>query len=617
MSSAWLTSSGWVRFFSLNDGRPLDPGHRRDRREQPARAPCAPAGPTGGTGPRAPGRGPAPAGPSAISCVLRRMQLAVVGARSARGSRRCSRSRRACPASRCSCGTRPGSCPTCGRPGRLHAGEDAAAPRPACGAADGHGGRRRGGSAVHRRGESSRPARRATGSPAAATAYNRRDGAQRPAARAAARRPARAGHGRHGRSPRSCWTPTWRAGVAARGHRAARRSSRSACATRTRPRGIDAARPRVRRTDDLAATSWSIRTSTSSSRCIGGTDAGGRAGRAPALDAGQGAWSPPTRRCWRGTGAALEARARERRAWRCASRRPSAGGIPVLGAAGPDLAANRIDAVRGIVNGTTNHILTRDGRRMAATTRTCSTRPRSAATRRPTRAATSRATTRPTSWRSWRGSPSARWPDVRRDAPRAPADARAMRPPGITGVEPRELERCGRAGPDHQARRARGARRATAASAPAVDARRRCRATSPLGATGGVTNLVEVVGDAGRARGVPGPGAGGPADGSAGPGGPAGDRARATAPTWGPLPPAGRAVARHRRPRRRASLVLRAPRDARGGPHARRRIDATSPWSASDEALVTRPMRARARSARGSPTLGVDVHALPRASPEA
>ncbi len=45
------------------------------------------------------------------------------------------------------------------------------------------------------------------------------------------------------------------------------------------------------------------------------------------------------------------------------------GGIPVLGPIATDLAGNRIDAVRGIVNGTTNYILTAmtdDGRDYAA-----------------------------------------------------------------------------------------------------------------------------------------------------------------------------------------------------------------------------------------------------------
>ena len=42
------------------------------------------------------------------------------------------------------------------------------------------------------------------------------------------------------------------------------------------------------------------------------------------------------------------------------------GGIPVLGPLAGDLAANRVERVRGIVNGTTNFILTRDDRRDGA-----------------------------------------------------------------------------------------------------------------------------------------------------------------------------------------------------------------------------------------------------------
>ena len=69
------------------------------------------------------------------------------------------------------------------------------------------------------------------------------------------------------------------------------------------------------------------------------------------------------------------------------------GGIPVLGPLATELAANRVVAVRGIVNGTTNYILsamTDDG----GTTRRCWQTPRQRGTQRPIRAATSRATTR-------------------------------------------------------------------------------------------------------------------------------------------------------------------------------------------------------------------------------
>ncbi len=74
------------------------------------------------------------------------------------------------------------------------------------------------------------------------------------------------------------------------------------------------------------------------------------------------------------------------------------GGTPILGPLAVELAADRIDALRGIVNGTTNHILTGDGERRPVVRRRPRARHRRPATPRPTRAATSRATTRSTSW---------------------------------------------------------------------------------------------------------------------------------------------------------------------------------------------------------------------------
>jgi hypothetical protein len=63
------------------------------------------------------------------------------------------------------------------------------------------------------------------------------------------------------------------------------------------------------------------------------------------------------------------------------------------------------------------------------------------------------------------------------------------------------------------------------------------RAASPLGSTGGVTNLVEIVGEPVGRVGLRGPGAGGPATASA----VLGDLlavARGEGSTWGPLPAA-------------------------------------------------------------------------------
>jgi hypothetical protein len=73
-----------------------------------------------------------------------------------------------------------------------------------------------------------------------------------------------------------------------------------------------------------------------------------------------------------------------------------AGAIPVLKTLRDGLAANRVDSLGGIINGTGNFILTEMGAG-DATLPTCSPRPRRWAMPRPTRPSTSRASTRRTS----------------------------------------------------------------------------------------------------------------------------------------------------------------------------------------------------------------------------
>jgi len=83
------------------------------------------------------------------------------------------------------------------------------------------------------------------------------------------------------------------------------------------------------------------------------------------------------------------------------------GGIPIVQALGFALAANQIQSLAAIVNGTCNFILTRMTSDACPTKKLC-VRPSSLAMRRPTRPSTSTAPTRPTSWRSslnWRSSP--------------------------------------------------------------------------------------------------------------------------------------------------------------------------------------------------------------------
>ena len=92
---------------------------------------------------------------------------------------------------------------------------------------------------------------------------------------------------------------------------------------------------------------------------------GGEDGIAP--DAGRGARSnpasmssPPTRRCWPSHGAAL-AELAEEKGVALKFEAAVAGGIPIVKALRESLIAYGVDAVRGILNGTCNYILTANG----------------------------------------------------------------------------------------------------------------------------------------------------------------------------------------------------------------------------------------------------------------
>src|SRR3990170_2287545 len=125
--------------------------------------------------------------------------------------------------------------------------------------------------------------------------------------------------------------------------------------------------------------------------------------------------------------------------------------------------------------------------------------PSRAATPRPTRAATSRVATPPTSWPSWPA-----WPLVsggRRSPPAVEGDAA----PGITGVTAEVIAAAADLGLVVKlvARAQRGEDGAVGAGVvPSA-----VPAGSPLGRTGGVTNIVELAGEPiGRVRfGGPGP----------------------------------------------------------------------------------------------------------------
>ena len=167
------------------------------------------------------------------------------------------------------------------------------------------------------------------------------------------------------------------------------------------------------------------------------------------------------------------------------------GGIPDPVAAGRRTSPpTTVSRVRGIVNGTTNFILTAMGEQGQPVRR----RPRRGAgqraTPRPTRAATSRATTPSTSWSSWRASRSAPGSSPA-SVLRTPPSVRGWGRPGITGVT---------------ARRDGGRRRSWASTSSCWPSRepgptgargaRSCPTAVPasgaLGGTDGVLNRVEV-----------------------------------------------------------------------------------------------------------------------------
>jgi homoserine dehydrogenase len=259
-----------------------------------------------------------------------------------------------------------------------------------------------------------------------------------------------------------------------------------------------------------------------------------------------------------------------------------AGGIPVLGPLVHDLAANRIDAVRGIVNGTTNHILSmmaRDGRDYDDVLEEAQVRGYAESDPSGDVEGGDAANKLAILVRLAFGA----WPDIttmRRAAPAVRGDA----PPGITPVQTRELSLAGDLGLTlklvaRAERRDRGG--FVAAVTPAA-----VPLASALGQTMGVTNLVEVIGPPVGRVAFRGPGAGGDATSSA----ILADLlalARGEGSTWEPLPPA---VAEGDVPddlgEPRAWFF--AARDMIGG-HVPARI-AESALAMTEEAIVTRPI---------------------------
>lgn len=260
-----------------------------------------------------------------------------------------------------------------------------------------------------------------------------------------------------------------------------------------------------------------------------------------------------------------------------------AGGIPILTPLVHDLAANRIDAVRGVINGTTNHILTA----MARDARTYEDVLDEAQAR-------GYAEVDPAGDVSGRDSANklailvrltfGGWPDVasiRRTVPTIHGTA----PEGIEGVTPMELRRA--AGLGLTLKLVARAERLADGSISAGVTLAAVPIGSPLGEVPGVTNLVEVLGEPIGRVSLRGPGAGGDATSSA----VLADvlaLARGDGSTWDPLPIAGEMQVSDDLATARAWFFC-SPELAIGPlPRAIQDLSLAS----SEDAVVTRPMEA-------------------------
>jgi homoserine dehydrogenase len=264
-------------------------------------------------------------------------------------------------------------------------------------------------------------------------------------------------------------------------------------------------------------------------------------------------------------------------------------GVPVLGPIVGDLSANGIERVRGVVNGTTNHILTamaRDARTYEDVLGEAQARGYAEADPDADVCGHDTADKLAILVRLCFGS----WPD-RAPIPRATPTLRHEPNVGITGVTSRELRDARALGLSlrlvtRAERRDDGSLTggATMAAVPA---------DSPLGAVSGITNVVEIQASPIGTVSFRGPGAGGAATSSA----VLADLlalSRGEGSTWGTLPPAstGELVSDLERPR---AWFLAAPELAIGTFAS----EVTSfAVVSTEEALVTRPMDAEEVRAR-------------------
>ncbi len=181
-----------------------------------------------------------------------------------------------------------------------------------------------------------------------------------------------------------------------------------------------------------------------------------------------------------------------------------AAGIPVLGALAGDLGANEIRRVRGIVNGTTNHILTamsQDGRPYAEVLADAQELGYAEADPRGDVEGDDAVNKLVILARLAFG----QWLDPG-TVGRRPPTARGAGQPGITGVTDQELEGAAALGLTIKLL-ATARRRGDAIEAAVVPTA--LPADSPFGSTDGVTNRIEIVGEPMDTLSLAGPGAGG------------------------------------------------------------------------------------------------------------
>jgi homoserine dehydrogenase len=231
-------------------------------------------------------------------------------------------------------------------------------------------------------------------------------------------------------------------------------------------------------------------------------------------------------------GASLEAIARQTGA---ALRFEAAvgGGIPVLGPLASELAANRIERVRGIVNGTTNYILSEmasDGTAYEEVLSAAQVAGYAEADPAGDVQGDDACNKLAILCRLAFGA----WVDPRHIVRRPPAVG-GLGPPGITGVTVHAV--AGATALDASIKLIADARRLTDGRIAASVLPTLVPRADPMGRTSGVTNRIEVRGHPVGAVAFSGPGAGGPATASA----VLGDLlaiARGAGSTWGGLPPA-------------------------------------------------------------------------------